>query len=309
MRVDRVVVVIVCVMGHRVSFSARAGCPGGGYIMRIISWNIQWGRGADGRVDLSRTIDALRALGPAELIGLQEVARGFPSLSGEDDDGVARLAAAFPEHEAVFAPAVDAPGERGGRGQFGNLLLSSLPVLQVIRHALPFPADGRVPNMPRSCLEAVVEAPSGPLRVLVTHLEYYSAPQRQAQVDALRALQREAMTHAGVVARGKESSPVFAARPRPERAVLWGDFNMEAGSEDYRRMADGDSPWRDAWTLAHGDAPHAPSVGLHGAGWPDRPYCCDYFWVSESLAANVGDVRVDAATAASDHQPLVLELG
>lgn len=277
-------------------------------MMRIISWNIQWGRGADGRVDLARTVATLQALGPAEVICLQEVTRGFPSLSGEPDDEVAQFAAAFPRHEAVFAPGVDVCGEHGGRGQFGNLLLCSLPLLQVFRHALPFPADASVPGMPRSCLEAVVDAPFGPLRVLNTHLEYYSARQRRAQIDALQALQREAATHDGVAMRGKDSNPAFAARPRPAQAVLCGDFNMEAGSADYLRMSDEASPWLDAWPLVHGRAPHAPSVGVHGADWPGRPYCCDYFWVSGPLAQRVRDVRVDADTSASDHQPVVLDL-
>lgn len=276
-------------------------------MMRIISWNIQWGRGADGRVDLVRTVEALRALGSAEIICLQEVTRGFVSLSGEPDDEVAVLSAAFPQYEAVFAPGVDVQGESGGRGQFGNLLLSSLPVLQVLRHALPFPPDPRVPGMPRCCLEAVVDSPFGPLRVLTTHLEYYSAVQRRSQIAALQALQLEAAGHAVQAARGKEGNPAFAARPRPGQAVLCGDFNMEPASSDYAAMSA--SPWRDAWKVAHGSAPHAASVGLHGADWPGRQYCCDYFWVSAPLAARVCDVRVDAGTPASDHQPLVLDLG
>jgi len=181
-------------------------------MMRIISWNIQWGRGADGRVDLARTVEALRALGPAEVICLQEVTRGFVSLSGEPDDEVAVLSAAFPQHEPLFAPGVDVRGETGGRAQFGNLLLSSLPVLQVLHHALPFPADPKVPGMPRCCLEAVVDSPFGPLRVLTTHLEYYSAVQRRSQIAALQALQLEAAGHLARAPRGKEGNPAFAAR-------------------------------------------------------------------------------------------------
>lgn len=276
--------------------------------MRIISWNIQWGRGADGRVDLSRTVQALDALGPAEVICLQEVARGFPSLSGSPADEVATLAGAFPQHEAVFAAAVDVPGEAGDRGQFGNLLLTTLPVLQILRHALPFPADPTVPGMPRCCLEVVLDSPLGPLRVLTTHLEYYSACQRRAQIAALQALQLEAAEHAGARPRTADGNPVFAPRPRPERAVLCGDFNFEPSSADYARMSAAGSPWLDGWQVVHGGLPHAPSVGLHGAEWPGREYCCDYFWVSGPLTARVVDVRVDSATAASDHQPVVLDL-
>ena len=28
--------------------------------MRLLTWNIQWGRGLDGRVDLPRIVDAIR---------------------------------------------------------------------------------------------------------------------------------------------------------------------------------------------------------------------------------------------------------
>lgn len=277
-------------------------------MMRIISWNIQWGRGADGRVDLARTAQALHALGPAEVICLQEVTRGFPSLSGDPQDQVAALAEAFPGHEAVFAAGVDVRGEQGGRAQFGNLVLSALPALQVLRHALPFPADPAVPGMPRCCLEVVVDGGWGPLRVLTTHLEYYSEVQRRAQISTLRALQADAETHAAGSPRGKDSNPAFAARPRPAAAVLCGDFNMEPGSDSYVRMAAPAAAWLDAWSLVHGGQPHAPTVGLHGADWPDRAYCCDYFWVSAQLAGRVSRLQVDAAIAASDHQPVVLDL-
>ncbi len=128
---------------------------------------------------------------------------------------------------------MDVPDGEGGRARFGNLLLSRLPVGQVFRHLLPSPADPAFPAMQRVCVEAVVEAPWGPLRVMSTHLEYYSARQRRAQVEALRALQAEAADQARLPAAGKESNPAFAARPRPAAAVLCGDFNCEPGSAEY----------------------------------------------------------------------------
>lgn len=66
--------------------------------------------------------------------------------------------------------------------------------------------------------------------------------------------------------------------------------------------------WCDAWRVLAPGAPHAPSVGLHGAEWPDRAYCCDFFFVTADLAPRVRAVQVLAETAASDHQPVVLEL-
>ena len=58
----------------------------------------------------------------------------------------------------------------------------------------------------------------------------------------------------------------------------------------------------------HPGQPHAPSVGLHGAEWPDCPFCCDFFFVSEDLAPRLRSVEIIAATAASDHQPIFMTL-
>lgn len=281
--------------------------------MRIMSWNIQWGRGADGRVELERTIEVIRDAAP-DIICLQEVARNFDGLEGGDGgDELRRLASAFSAHTPVFGAAVDVARASGGRAQFGNLVLTRVPIVQVFRHLLPNPPDPGMPNMQRGCVEVVVSAPFGPLRVLTTHLEYYSGLQRLAQAKALRALQQDVA--ASIIERspkGKDSNPAFAARPRPVAAVLCGDFNCEPGSPAHAALAEAIVPtaagWQDGWPLAHPATPHAPTVGLHGAAWPDRPYCCDYFWVAGDACARVRGLRVEASTAASDHQPLLLEL-
>lgn len=49
--------------------------------LRFLSWNIQWGRGRDGRVDLARTAAATAAV-DADVICLQEVAVNHPGLPG-----------------------------------------------------------------------------------------------------------------------------------------------------------------------------------------------------------------------------------
>ena len=283
--------------------------------MRLITWNIQWGRGADGRVDLRRIVDAIRSMGAADVICLQEVAQNVEGLAGGwPEDGPAVLAAAFAEYEPIYGPGVDVPARARGRARFGNLMLSRLPVDQVFRHLLPFPADASVPGLQRGCIEAVVAAPWGPVRVLTTHLEYYSARQRLAQVEALRALQEERSGRQTAAApASKESCPVFASRARPSSAILCGDFNFEPDGPEHARMgatvAHQDSCFVDAWRALRGATAHAPTVGLHGAEWPDRAYCCDFFWVSPDLLPRLKSITVDAGTAASDHQPVVLEIG
>ena len=281
----------------------------------MLSWNIQWGRGADGRVDLQRTASAIRAAGEFEVICLQEVACKFAGLAGgAREDELAFFSAAFPDYTPVFGAGLDVPDGRGARSLFGNLLLSRLAVGQVFRHMLPAPADPGVHSMQRVCVEAVLNMARGPLRVLSTHLEYHSQRQRRAQVAALRDLQREAGAQAAAKppAPMAGSSPGFAQWPRPASAILCGDFNFEPEADEYALLqtpfAEPVPAWRDAWSVCHPQQPHAPSVGLHGAEWPAHAYCCDYFFVSTDLAPRVTGVEVLVATAASDHQPVVLEL-
>ena len=93
------------------------------------------------------------------------------------------------------------------------MILSRLPVAQVLRVQLPWPADPAVRSMPRMLLEAVVQAPFGPLRVMTTHLEYYSQTQRAAQVEALRAHHAEACGTPSTTA----PAAIPATRSRPSR--------------------------------------------------------------------------------------------
>ena len=62
--------------------------------MKLLSWNIQWGRGMDGRVDLARILRTIQQLGDFDVICLQEVAVNFPGLPGSrGEDQVAELSA------------------------------------------------------------------------------------------------------------------------------------------------------------------------------------------------------------------------
>jgi len=283
--------------------------------MQLLSWNIQWCRGVDGRVDPARIARTVHELADPDVVCLQEIARGFDTLAGSaGEDQFAQLAALFPGYTAVEGIAVDVPHERGARRQFGNLLLSRLPVRQVARHLLPWPGDADHVDMPRIAIEAVVEAPGiGDLRVTCTHLGYYSAAQRLAQVDGLRALHAQAWSHRAPPARADVSRGPFHWRPRPAAGIVCGDFNCEPGSPAYARLlapfADGTPAFRDAWQVTHPGLPHDDTVGLYDTvQWPRR-FACDFAFVSADLAPRVRTLTVDASSDASDHQALVLTLG
>ncbi|WP_310734579.1 endonuclease/exonuclease/phosphatase family protein [Azohydromonas caseinilytica] len=276
-----------------------------------MTWNIQWGRGSDGRVDLPRLLADARKLADFDVLCLQEVADGWPDLPGGAAGNQFRdLALALPGFSAVEGVATDLPGPGGTRRRFGNLLLTRLPVLQVLRHQLPWPADPAVPSMARLVIEATLRAPFGPLRVMTTHLAYYSLRQRLAQVQRLRELHQEAVAHARQP-RPAEEGP-FAALPRGGAALLMGDMNFKPDSPEYRRLLapfpDATPAWTDAWTRLHPGQPHPPTFAPHEGPAPEAPYCCDFVFASADLLPRLRALRVDAATTASDHQPLLLEL-
>jgi len=283
--------------------------------MNLVSWNIQWGRGADGRVDLDRIVADARRLADFDILCLQEVSAGHDRLAGCDGaDQFAQLAARLPGYEAVAGIAGDMPHPAGGRRRFGNMIFSRLPLRQVFRHLLPWPADDGVMSMQRVAVEATVEAPFGLLRVLTTHLEYYSARQRAAQVERLRELQREAAAQARSPRPGDPADGPFEALARGGPAILTGDFNFRPTAAEHARMLEAIDPvtpaWRDAWTLVHPGVPHAPTVGVHDKlQWPEDPFTFDFVFVSADLAPRLRGLRVDATSAASDHQPVLVELG
>jgi endonuclease/exonuclease/phosphatase family metal-dependent hydrolase len=282
--------------------------------LRLLSWNVQWCRGIDGRVDPKRIAAEAKRLADPDVFCLQEIAVNFPEMAGSaGEDQVELLAAEFQGYEAFFAPGVDIPGKRGRR-QFGNLILTRLPAGRVMRHQLPWPALADRQSMARAAAEVVVEAPFGPLRVMTTHLEYYSPTQRAAQVEALRAHHVEACGHAFDDRARSDSGDPFQAQPHTVSAILTGDFNLRPEDPLHARMTAPSAEPRfpafaDAWQFLHPGRPQPPTLGVHDRDqWPD-PFACDFIFATRDLCPRLRNVAVDATTAASDHQPVLVELG
>ena len=281
--------------------------------MKILTWNVQWCRGCDGRVDPRRIVDEARAFADFDVLCLQEVACNFPALKGSaGEDQFALIAAALPGFTAIRGIAVDTPAPDGSRRTFGNMLLSRLPVRQVTRVMLPSPVDPGHKQMPRMLLEAVVETRFGMLRVMTTHLEYYSPLQREGQVEGVRARHAEASAHARRDRSVDVSEGPFHSFPQTLSAVLTGDFNCRTDDPAYARMTapfdERELPFVDAWPIVHRDVPHAPTVGVHDRDqWP-APFACDFVFATRDLRPRLRGIEVDDRTAASDHQPLCVDL-
>jgi len=284
--------------------------------MILITWNVQWCRGVDGRVDPARIVAEARRLADFDVLCLQEIADNYPDprLAGSDgEDQFARLAALLPNYTAIPGVAVDQPGDDRRRRRFGNMILSRVPVQQVYRYLLPYPCEPGVPGMQRIAVEAVVGRGSDSVRVITAHLEYYSAQQRMAQVDALRAIYAEGRAYARDVKSTVTDGGPFQTFIRPRATVITGDCNFEPDSPEHRRMlaqfADATPPLRDAWDVAHPGVPHPSTFKIYEKKIPDEPELhCDFIFVGDDLRERVRDIRVDGQTQASDHQPVILTL-
>src|SRR5687767_702868 len=170
--------------------------------LRLVTFNTHHGVGDDHRHDLPRLAKLLHAV-DADVICLQEVDRYFGDRS-EDVDQALLLSRAL-DMQLAWGPAIDEPradedATDRSRRQYGNALLSRLPILISDVHRLPGGGE------PRSALRTMIELDGGTLWVTATHLSTRSPQERAEQVAALAALHTDRM----------------------EGGVLVGDFNTPA---------------------------------------------------------------------------------
>lgn len=280
--------------------------------MRVVSWNIHWGCGKDGRIRIHAIIDVLRKLNP-DVICLQEVAGNHPELEGSATaNQFKQLAGAFGGFHSIDQPTSEIYRNNMPR-LFGNQILSKYRITQVHRHLLPWPPDpSHPPGMPRGALEVVLDAPNGKLRVVNTHLEYYSQVQRFEQVRRLKYLHWEACERSRLAPPDPTMDAPYQLGTRPATAIICGDFNMTEGSAEYDELVvpgpEGALPLVDAWRAKHPEHARAPTTGLHGFPWPAKAECYDFFFVTDDLAPHIANADVQSETSVSDHQPIVLDL-
>jgi endonuclease/exonuclease/phosphatase family metal-dependent hydrolase len=251
----------------------------------------------------------LRRIADPDVACLQEIASNFvdlPGSKGEDQPVV--LSRELPQYEPVVGWGVDVPGPAGARKRgdgarkrFGNMILSRLPVERVLRHSLPWPAAPDEPSMPRVAVEAIVEAPFGHVRVITTHLEYYSAEHRAAQIARLAQIQLEARAERKRV----DEAGAFRSYPSPASIILCGDFNLPPDDALHERILK--LGFVDAWETLHPSEPHPPTFRLHERKPGESPYCCDFVFVTPDLVPRLASIRIDADNRASDHQPVIVE--
>jgi endonuclease/exonuclease/phosphatase family metal-dependent hydrolase len=244
--------------------------------VRLVTYNTHHGVGDDGRHDLPRLATVLAAA-DADVICLQEVDRHFGPRS-ENVDQALLLARAL-DMQLAWGTAIDEPRPGGQRGEYGNALLSRLPILVSDVHRLPGGGE------PRCALRTMIELDGGALWVTTTHLSRKSGD-RAAQAAAVADL------HTAPMETGIVVGDFNAAPDAPEFAVLREKF---ADAWELANERDDRSGWR-FWQHDDGNT--------HPARSPHRRI--DHAWVTPGVAVATAEV-LDGA-GASDHLPLMIDL-
>lgn len=296
--------------------------------MKIVTYNIQYGKGRDGQYDLERTAKVIE---DADVIALQEVER-FWKRSGYVDQ-VTVLANLLPDFYWVYAPGLDIDASYrdddnrliNRRRQFGIMLLSRAPIIS--SRSFPLPKFGALiqHSIQQSLLEAVIDTPASPIRVYSAHLSHLSAETRIPQIEAVLNIIDRAPSEGGAWCGGHpdpESGWTEGGEPpMPRPAMLMGDLNFTPGSSQYDLIAGPLSPSHgrlvrrdgllDAWIVAgHEDKDRVTHPAITGAveNGLDTDTCLDYCFLTADLADRVRSVHIDSTADASDHQPVWIEV-
>jgi len=276
----------------------------------IVSWNIQYGKGVDGIIDLQRIADVIHKDGLPDILCLQEVSRNDPEIDNAKDQ-VHELKLLFPKYDHFFGVSHDrSVRNEKRRKQFGNLILTRHSPIQVLHHLLPSPADPEARFMSRQATEMVIKTDLGAFRLMSTHLEFFSEKQQIAQVYRIRDLHKEACEQFHEPGIDKPNTP-FEIVERTEKMVICGDFNFTIESNPYKIIT---KPFSgkisklvDAWNIVNFQSSHSPTCGLFDhKQWKQGPHCRDYFFISEIIASKIKKLFVNTETNASDHQPIRL---
>lgn len=286
--------------------------------MKLVSYNIQYGLGADGRYDLGRVAAEVAA---ADIIALQEVDR-FWARSGMVDSP-AMLAQHLPDHHWVYGANLDMDADhRDGAGrlvhrrrQFGTMVLSRWPIRS--SRNFPLPKHGALAqhSIQQGLLEAVIEAPGLSLRVYAVHLSHLCAETRLPQVEAMLGILARAPAEGGAWCGGHPDPAAGWTEggepPMPVPLVLLGDMNFRPDSVEYARVVGPLSPRHgrlahrgglvDAWVAAGHDE-------TAGSTHPEAGARIDHAFVSPCLRDAVRRAWIDSEARGSDHWPLWVEL-
>jgi endonuclease/exonuclease/phosphatase family metal-dependent hydrolase len=279
--------------------------------MEVISYNIQFGRGLDGRVDLGRIADSVKG---ADLICLQEVESGW--LRGDGIDQAKALCEILPEYYAVYGSSfevdisykTDDGKVINQRRQHGVLILSRWPILSSRCFNLHKQHYADKFNMQMSFVESVIDSEIGPLRVYSLHAGYLAVDERLRQFEQFLETFRRSPEEQGAWS-GKSDidgdgwSNDQAIPPMPRAAIVCGDFNCHPGSREYQHIVE-NSELHDCWQLRDPGNLNQSTRRCDRTEDIEMEGKIDHIFVSSELVERVQSVMIDQQAEGSDHRPV-----
>ncbi len=199
------------------SLACFTGCkteaPAAPIVLRVMTYNIQHGAGADSKIDLLRTAEAINHEHP-DIVALQEVDRGVARTDRRD---LPAELAALTGMTSYFSNNFHFQG-----GEYGNAVLTRLPILQETNshyHMIR-------PNEQRGIIQMILDAHGRKILFMTTHIDY-------RRDDAERIL------NVGEIQKLPDQYPGLPV-------ILCGDFNDHPGSQVHRAMKE---KFTDTWEI------------------------------------------------------------
>ena len=279
--------------------------------MKVISYNIQFGRGLDGVIDLVRTCRAIRG---ADIICLQEVDQGW-KRSGEKDQDV-EIAGLMPSYYAVYGSSFDVDASsRAAHGavinrrrRHGNMILSRWPILSSRNLHLPKQHYPDKFNMQMTCVEAVIDTGAFATRVYSYHAGYLDSAERLDQVShftgvfARSPLEQGAWTGKTDIDNDDWSNQ-RKTPPMPLSAIVCGDFNASPDTEEYRLLLE-TTGLSDCWSLVDPQNLEATTLRKDTSEDIQVSGKIDHILITPDLCSHLERVDIDNDADGSDHKPV-----
>lgn len=233
--------------------------------IRVLCYNVHHGEGVDGKLDLQRIARVIESVSP-DIVALQEVDRRTERTNRVDQPAeLARLT----KMRVLFEKNIDFQG-----GQYGNAVLSRLPVVKHKNEHLPSFNSGEQRGV--LICELRIKSLDTSMLLLCTHLDH-------------RADDRERLASA------KRINELIAGRPSVP-AILAGDLNATRDSGVVATLSE-------KWQIANED--ELPTIPV---GEPNRQI--DFILSRPPGRWDTIEARVLDEAVASDHRAIfaVLEL-
>ncbi|WP_431802251.1 endonuclease/exonuclease/phosphatase family protein [Halobacillus andaensis] len=268
---------IIAVVFVFVSIALPVAAEGGKSVdVRVMTYNIQAGMGADGQYDPDAIADVIKE-SQAEVVALQEVDVHWGARS-QFENVVDRLADQL-DMDYTFAPIYDNPPleENGPRQQFGVAIMSKYPILKETNQEitrLSTQDASPEPTLTPGFAEAIINVQGSLIPFYSTHLDYRGDPYiREMQVDDMLQIFEE----------------------QPGSKVLMGDMNASPEANELRPLLE---KFTDVWNTVNTTPGYTyPSLNPNNR--------IDHIYASDDI--EVLDAHL-IQSEASDHLPVIADL-